>query len=124
MKAHYLIPLCAVLIIGTMLIATPTTVAGMADEKTLISDPWLTLITTIALASDAKGKGWQIDVETTEGVVMLRGKVDSGAAKHAAEDIANMLNGVNMVKNDLEVIAPSQWEAGEDTDETITAQMK
>ena len=116
MKTHYLMTLCAILVVGAMHITMPATVAGMALEKALISDPWLTLITTIALASDAKGKGWQIDVETTEGVVMLRGKVDSGAAKHAAEDIANMLNGVNMVKNDLEVIAPSQREVGEDTD--------
>jgi len=106
MKAHYLIPLCAVLILGTMLIATPTTAAGMADEKTLINDSWLTLKTKIALAFDVRVKGWQIDVETMEGVVMLRGKVDSGAAKHAAESIAKMLDGVNMVKNDLEVIAP------------------
>ena len=55
---------------------------------------------------------------------MLRGKVDSDAAKHAAADIAKMLDGVKSVKNDLEVVAPSAREAVEEKDEAITARVK
>jgi len=55
---------------------------------------------------------------------MLRGKVDSDAAKHAAEDIAKKLDGVKSVKNDLEVVAPSTREAVEDKDEAITARVQ
>ena len=88
MKTHYLITLCAAAIVGALLIAAPVRAAGKADEKTPINDSWLTSKTKIALFADARVKGRQIDVETTKGVVMLRGKVDSDAARHAAEDIA------------------------------------
>ena len=55
---------------------------------------------------------------------MLRGKVDSDAAKQAAEDITKMLDGVKSVKNDLVVVAPSKREAVEEKDEAITARVK
>ena len=93
-------------------------------EKTPINDSWLTAKTKIALAADGRVKGRQIDVETTKGVVMLRGKVDSDAAKQAAGDITKMLDGVKTVKNDLEVVAPSKREAVEEKDEAITARVK
>ncbi len=124
MKVRYVITLCAALIVGATLIAAPATAADMAKEKALINDSWLTAKTKIALAADARVKGRQIDVETTKGVVMLRGKVDSDAAKHAAEDIAKKLDGVKSVKNDLEVVAPSTREAVEDKDEAITARVQ
>jgi len=124
MKVRYVITLCAALVVGATLIAAPATAADMAKEKALINDSWLTAKTKIALAADARVKGRQIDVETTKGVVMLRGKVDSDVAKHAAEDIAKKLDGVKSVKNDLEVVAPSTREAVEDKDEAITARVQ
>lgn len=124
MKVRYVITLCAALVVGATLFAAPATAADMAKEKALINDSWLTAKTKIALAADARVKGRQIDVETTKGVVMLRGKVDSDAAKHAAEDIAKKLDGVKSVKNDLEVVAPSKREAVEDKDEAITARVQ
>jgi hyperosmotically inducible periplasmic protein len=124
METHYLITLCAAVVVGAMLIAAPATAADMANEKALINDSWITAKTKIALAADARVKGRQIDVETTKGVVMLRGKVDSDMAKHTAEDIAKKLDGVKTVKNDLEVVAPAKREAVEDKDEAITARVK
>ncbi len=79
---------------GAALIAVPATAVDVSKEKTPINDTWLTAKTKIALAADGRVKGRQIDVETTKGVVMLRGKVDSDAAKQAAEDITKMLDGV------------------------------
>ena len=124
MKTHYLVTLCAAMVVGATLIAAPVTVSGKATEKTPINDTWLTAKTKIALFADGRVKGRQIDVETTQGVVMLRGKVDSDAAKQAAADIAKMLDGVMSVKNDLEVVAPSAREAVEEKDEAITARVK
>jgi hyperosmotically inducible periplasmic protein len=124
MNRRDVLTLCTVLVIGATLIAGPATAAGKADEKTPINDTWLTAKTKIALAADGRVKGRQIEVETTQGVVMLRGKVDSDAAKQAAADIAKMLDGVTSVKNDLEVVAPSKREAVEDKDEAITARVK
>ena len=56
--------------------------------------------------------------------MLLRGKVDSAAAKQASADIATMLDGVKSVKNDLEVIAPAAREAMEDKDDAITTHVK
>ena len=124
MKTRNFVTLGTAMVLGAMLIAAPVAVSAKATEKTPITDSWLTAKTKIALAADSRVKGRQIDVETTEGQVMLRGKVDSDAAKGAAEEIAKKLDGVKSVKNDLEVVAPSAREAVEDKDDAITARVK
>ena len=124
MNRHAVLTLCTALVMGGACIAGSVTAADKATEKTPINDTWLTAKTKIALAADGRVKGRQIDVETTQGVVMLRGKVDSDAAKHAAGDITKLLDGVKSVKNDLQVVAPSKREAVEEKDEAITARVK
>lgn len=124
MNTRYALTLCTALVVGGAFITGAVTAADKATEKTPISDTWLTAKTKIALAADGRVKGRQIDVETTQGVVMLRGKVDSDVAKHAAGDVTKMLDGVKSVKNDLEIVAPSKREAVEDKDEVITARVK
>ena len=124
MKTHYLLTLSIALVVGVVLTAVPATAVDISKEKALINDSWLTAKTKIALAADSRVKGRQIEVETTEGQVMLRGKVDSDAAKRAAEGITAGLDGVKTVKNDLEVVPPSAREAEEEKDEAITARVK
>jgi hyperosmotically inducible protein len=124
MNTRYVLTLCTALVIGGAFITGSVTAAAKATEKTPINDTWLTAKTKIALAADGRVKGRQIDVETTQGVVMLRGKVDSDAAKHAAGDITKLIDGVKSVKNDLEVVAPSKQEAVEEKDEAITVRVK
>jgi len=124
MRTHYLLTLCTALVVGTALIAVPATAVDISKEKALVNDSWLTAKTKIALAADSRVKGRQIEVETTEGRVMLRGKVDSDATKRAAEGITAGLDGVKTVKNDLEVVPPSAREAEEEKDEAITARVK
>ena len=85
MNRRYVLTLCTALVIGGALITGSANARDMADEKTPIADSWLTAKSKIALFADARVKGRQIDVETTNGEVMLRGKVDSAAAKQAAE---------------------------------------
>ena len=124
MHTRYVLTLCTALVVGGALLAGSAHALDQADEKTPINDTWLTAKTKIALAADGRVKGRQIDVETTKNVVMLRGKVDSDAAKQAAEDITKMLDGVKTVKNDLQVVAPSKREAVEEKDEAITARVQ
>jgi hyperosmotically inducible protein len=124
MNTRYILTLCTALVVGATLIAGSAPAADKATEKTPINDTWITAKTKIALAADGRVKGRQIEVETTQGVVMLRGKVDSDVAKQAAGDITKMLDGVKTVKNELQVVAPSKREAVEEKDEAITARVK
>ena len=124
MKTHYLVTLCAALVVGAALIAVPATALDTSKEKTLVNDSWLTAKTKIALAADSRVKGRQIEVETTEGQVVLRGKVDSEEAKRAAEGVTAGLDGVKTVKNELQIVAPSTRDAVEERDEAITAHVK
>jgi len=124
MNTRYALTLCTALVVGGALLTGSAHALDKADEKTPINDTWLTAKTKIALAADGRVRGRQIDVATTKNVVMLRGKVDSGAAKQAAEDITKMLDGVKTVKNDLEVVAPSKREAVEEKDEVITTRVQ
>jgi hyperosmotically inducible periplasmic protein len=123
MNTRYVLTLCTALVVGGALLTASARALDKADVTTPMNDTWLTAKTKIALAADTRVKGRQIDVETTNNVVMLRGKVDSDAAKQAAEDITKMLDGVKTVKNDLEVVAPAKREATDDKDEAITTRV-
>ncbi len=123
MNTRYVLNVCSALVIGGALIAGSANALGKADEKTPINDSWITAKTKIALFADSRVKGSEINIETTQGLVMLRGKVDSDAAKQAMEGIAKGIDGVKSVKNDLQVVAPSKREAVDDKDDAITARV-
>ena len=89
------------------------------EAKTAVSDSWITSKTKIALYSDERVKGTQIHVDTKDGVVHLRGKVDSAEAKSAAADVAKGIDGAKSVKNDLQVVAPSARKAVDANDKDI-----
>jgi hyperosmotically inducible periplasmic protein len=124
MKTSYWSTLCIALVVGAALIAVPATAVDVSKEKALVNDSWLTAKTKIALAADSRVKGRQIEVETTEGRVILRGKVDSDDAKRAAEGITAGLDGVKTVKNELQIVVPSTREAVEEKDEALTVRVK
>jgi hyperosmotically inducible protein len=119
-----LLAFCTAVLVGVALIAAPmTAVTAKTDDKQM-EDSWITAKTKIALFADARVKGRQINVETKDGLVMIRGKVDSDEAKKAAEEIAKLVDGVKSVKNELQVVAPSMREAVEYKDDTITTRVK
>jgi hyperosmotically inducible protein len=89
------------------------------EAKTMVTDSWVTSKTKIALFADERVKGTQVSVDTTKGVVHLRGKVDSADAKSAAGDIAKSVEGVKSVKNDLQVVAPTARKAVDASDSGI-----
>jgi len=123
MNTRYVLTLCTALVIGGALITGSAHAVSKADEKTPINDTWMTAKTKIALFADPRIKGSEINVETTQGLVMIRGKVDSDEAKQAAEGIAKGIDGVKSVKNELQVVAPSKREAIDDKDASITTRV-
>jgi len=68
-----------------------------------IDDGMITSKVKAALIGDSRTKAHQIDVNTREGIVQLGGFVDSAAAKAAAAEVAESVDGVKNVQNRLEV---------------------
>ena len=85
-----------------------------------ISDSWITSKAKIALFADERVKGTQVSVDTKNGVVHLRGKVDSDESKAAAAAIATGIDGAKSVKNDLQVVSPAARKAVDANDKDIT----
>ena len=69
----------------------------------------LTTKVKTALASDVGMRTMtNINVDSNDGVVTLKGKVDSAEMKKKAEAIAKKVDGVKKVKNELRVEAPKK----------------
>jgi hyperosmotically inducible protein len=96
--------------------ATETT----QEVKGAANDSWLTSKTKIALFADDRVAGREVRVETVNGEVFLRGKVDSQEAKTAAADVAKSIEGVKHVQNDLQVVAAAARKAVQANDKQIT----
>lgn len=128
---HRMSTLSATVVIGLALAATPAWV-NAADEKksatesmkTNVSDSWITAKTKIALFADSRAPGTSVNVETTKGMVSLRGKVATDAEKKAAEEIARGIEGVQAVRNELQVVPGSAKKVVEAKDDEITTQVK
>ena len=91
-----------------MLAGTPdyTWAESMAKEaKSDVTDAWVTAKAKIALFGDDRVKGRRISVETKDGTVILRGKVDSEQAKMTAAETVNGVEHVKGVRNELQVVA-------------------
>ena len=121
----------ATVVAGLLLAAAPAWVSAAdgkqsttAAVKETMTDSWLTAKTKIALFADNRVSGTKVNVDTDKGVVFLRGKVDNDTAKSAAEEVAKGIEGVQSVKNELEVVPPSAQKAVEAKDDDITKQVK
>jgi hyperosmotically inducible protein len=110
-------------ILMALVAAAPLTAGAQTttqDAKTTVTDSWITSKTKISIFGDERVKGTQVSVDTAKGVVHLRGKVDSAEAKSAASDIAQGIDGVKSVKNDLQVVPPAARQAVDANDKDIT----
>ena len=77
---------------------------GRQKNNEYVSDATLTTKVHTALANDVGMRTmYSINVDSDKGVVTLKGKVDSEATKQRAEEVAKRVNGVNSVKNELQV---------------------
>ena len=102
------------LFLSALLAATPAfaqqksndqvTEEGRQKNSEYVSDATLTTKVHTALANDVGMRTmYSINVDSDNGVVTLKGKVDSPATKQRAEEVAKRVNGVNAVKNELQV---------------------
>ena len=90
------------------------------DVKGVGSDSWITSKTKIALFADSRVQGRDVSVETMNGEVFLRGKIESEEAKSAAAEVTRGIDGVRNVKNDLQVVSASTRTAVTADDNVIT----
>ena len=83
-----------------------------ADQSTAVNRPaaqtnspdwWTTTKIQAKFFADKQVKGHRVNVDTHDGIVTLRGKVDSPAAKDRAEAIARNTDGVKEVHDNLAV---------------------
>lgn len=135
-RMHRMTKLGAGVVFGLALAAAPAWVSAADDTKksgeksttesmkTTVSDSWITSKTKIALMADSRVPGTSVNVETQKGMVYLRGKVDTDAAKSAAEEVARGVEGVQAVRNELQVVPASAKKAVEAKDDDITKQVK
>jgi osmotically-inducible protein OsmY len=90
------------------------------EAKGEMTDSWVTAKAKIALFADERVKARQVSVETKGGTVWLRGKVESEEAKTAATDILKGVEHVTGVRNELQVVRPSDRPRVDTDDKAIT----
>ena len=79
-------------------VSSPQATPGQA-----IDDGAVTASVKARLVEDPVTKAHQVNVETQKGVVQLSGFVDSTTAKARAGELAQSVDGVAIVRNDLEI---------------------
>lgn len=95
-------------------------VAAQPSMRTRVEDAWITTAAKVKLvATDAPA--FDINVDTRDGIVTLFGTVASEEAKRNAESSVKSIEGVESVRNELQIVAPAQQATTERQDEEINA---
>jgi osmotically-inducible protein OsmY len=81
-----------------------TLVSGIWAAEKQVSDDQLYDTVRRKLANDADVKGGALEVDVKQGVVTLRGKVETEKQKSKAEKLAHKVSGVKQVQNELQVV--------------------
>lgn len=97
--------------------ASNRTVGEQADDSTI------TTKITAKLAADPEVNPFNIDVDTFDGEVTLRGEVEKEFAKTEAERLARDTRGVRSVRNEIAVVSPADKQ-GRPSDAWITTKVK
>ena len=97
-----------------------------ATEKAKLTtkDAWLASKTKIALYADERVSGNAVNVDATNGIVTLRGKVGSPEEKKAAEEVARGTEGVTQVKNNLAIVPYAEKQSVNRKDDEIKKAVK
>ena len=80
--------------------------AGSAKQESTgeyFSDSWITTKVKTALVNDSQVKSTEVNVETFKGAVQLSGFVSSDASMRQAVKLAQGVQGVTSVKNDMRI---------------------
>jgi len=91
-------------------------VSGSASAA---QDMWTTSAVKMRLLASSHTPGFDINVDTDDGVVTLFGVVDSQVAKDEAGAEARKVDGVKSVANELQIVAPAKQEAVAENDGAI-----
>lgn len=79
---------------------------GGRSAGQVIDDAAITAEVKAKLLADARTQGFDINVDTHNGVVTLRGGADSAEARRVAGQLAGEARGVVLIQNELTVAAP------------------
>ena len=91
-----------------------------AKSDSEVSDTRITSKTKLAVIGDERTSGFETEIETKNGVVTLKGKVDTEETKAALAEVARKVRGVKNVDNLLQVTAEAGREATNVSDDKIT----
>ena len=93
-----------------LLITLVTLLAGCSSTRPIkdqASDAAITTKITSKLAADPEVNPFRIDVDTMDGVVVLKGRVEKESARTEAEKLAAATKGVVSVRNQITVVGPN-----------------
>ena len=100
-------------------LAVVVAVALAAPVGAATPDAWITTKTKLALLTTEGVSGTAIHVDTVLGRVTLHGKVRSAEEKAKAESVAQKIDGVQSVRNLLQVVAPQHEKAVQVSDDAL-----
>jgi len=86
-------------------------------------DAWITTKIKLALLTTEGVSATGVSVDTIAGQVTLHGKVGSGEEKEKAESVAKKIDGVQGVRNLLQVVTPRHEKAVQRSDDDIKKQV-
>lgn len=92
--------------VATALLLGIAQIALSADQKTGTSDDRISDQVRMRLATDQDVKGGALDVTVKDGVVTIKGRVDTEKGKARATKLAKKVKGVKEVDNELIVGPP------------------
>jgi osmotically-inducible protein OsmY len=98
--------------------------ALVAQVGAATPDAWITTKAKLALLTTEGVSGTAIHVDTVLGRVTLHGKVPSSGEKAQAESVTQKIEGVQGVRNLLQVVAPQHIQAVQVADDALKARIE
>src|SRR6202023_2090141 len=102
---------------SVLAVVLSATLAAPAQAAT--PDAWITTKTKLALLTTEGVSGTAIHVDTILGKVTLHGKVRTAEEKAKAESIAKNINGVQEVRNLVQVVTPQSEKSVQLSDDAL-----
>ncbi len=112
------------LVLASALALTTVACATTQPAGQQLSDSAITSKVKAKLAADPQVNPFNIDVDTLDGKVVLRGEVEKDVARVEAEKLALATAGVASVDNRIEVVSAAEEDDSVLSDAAITAKVK
>ena len=106
---------CAPAVIGGGVIGTYKVATDERTVGTMVDDTNVSASIKAALIDDPLVKARHIDVDTVDGNVILTGVVESGLQAKRAVEVAQSIEGVRSVKNNLQIGSKTIGQSFDDT---------